>query len=320
VERERWGIVCHITAFLEPSNAADTELLWMVNTIYRNMQLANQRVLYHKFLQFYAAVLTYVSSTEQSRRSQVPLTAAVIYAVHTIKSALDQGGIDSIHGSYLLPMTVLTSESVPMTFCQVNSFDTLNLWNDHYVKLASDLLQPSNHWSGPEAEDIWRFQLPLIAVLYIDSTKPAGNASSAFAKIPELTNIPNITLGTWNWSDDYDYTKLAGYWYMTLLRRPLHRGWLQKLDIGFLIVENIENYDEFGLPALHLLDTAVKHRCITANISSNWLMRGGTGYLEFSHSTLPGHYPYWVNRLPNPWLLLHLETLLLRAPSYFQRI
>jgi hypothetical protein len=301
-----WGIMCDTIAFLEPSNAADTELLWMVNTIHRN-QSEHQYALYHKFLKFYAAVLTYVSSTEQSRRSQIPLTAAVIYAVHTIKSALDQGSIDSIRGSYLLPMTVLTSESVPMTFCQVNSLDTLDLWNNHCVKLAYDLLQPSNHWLGSNAEDVWRFQLPLIAALYIDSTKSASNVSSAIVKLLTLTNIPTITLDTWNWPDAYDHTKLAGYWYMTLFQIPLNRDWLQKLDIGFFIMKTVDKCSELKLSALHLLDTAVKHLCMTAT-SSNWLTRNNDNNLVLS-CTPPVYTPSRTSLPSNPWLLLHLETL-----------
>ena len=68
-------------AFLEPSGAADAELLWMVNTFHSTMH--SNDVLREHF-EFCVAVLAYISSTEQSRRSQVPLTAAVIYAIHTI--------------------------------------------------------------------------------------------------------------------------------------------------------------------------------------------------------------------------------------------
>src|SRR5258706_3602068 len=86
-------------AFLEPSDAADVELLWMVNTFHQTMNVvADLEGLWEfdsedrldTYLGFFAAVLTYVSSTEQSRRSKVPLTAAVIYAMHAIRLALDQ--------------------------------------------------------------------------------------------------------------------------------------------------------------------------------------------------------------------------------------
>ena len=97
-------------AYLEPSSAADMELLWMVNTIHKNLQWKkHQHMVYDLSLDFFAAVLTYVSSTEQSRRSQVPLTAAVIYAMHTIRSALTTKGIGSIDGDYLIRSTVLNT-------------------------------------------------------------------------------------------------------------------------------------------------------------------------------------------------------------------
>ena len=48
-------------AFLEPSDAADTELLWMVNTFHSTMH--SNDVLRENF-GFYVAVLAYVSSTE----------------------------------------------------------------------------------------------------------------------------------------------------------------------------------------------------------------------------------------------------------------
>ena len=112
-------------AFLEPSDVADAELLWMVNTSHRTIPQTHSRAYHHQFLEdmlnmyleFFMAVLTYISSTEQSRRSKAPLTAAVIYALHTIRSALSQQGINSIEGLYVLPGPVTTTEPVPMTFC-----------------------------------------------------------------------------------------------------------------------------------------------------------------------------------------------------------
>ena len=87
-------------AFLEPSDAADAELLWMVNTSHRTMFQAHPQYLEENLATmsniypgFFTAVLTYISSTEQSRRSKVPLTAAVIYALHVIRLALGQGGM-----------------------------------------------------------------------------------------------------------------------------------------------------------------------------------------------------------------------------------
>ena len=95
-------------ASLGPSNAADAELIWMVNILPRNMRwkrFTDMALVYYQSLCFFAAVLTYVSSTEQSRRSQVPLTAAVIHAMHTIKSAFDKGAIHAILGHDILPGT-----------------------------------------------------------------------------------------------------------------------------------------------------------------------------------------------------------------------
>ena len=73
------GGLWRMIAFLEPSNTADAELLWMVDTFHRTMDFkyilengSEHRL--HTYLGFFVAVLTYVSSTEQSRRSKVPLT------------------------------------------------------------------------------------------------------------------------------------------------------------------------------------------------------------------------------------------------------
>ena len=121
--RDLWRAI----AFLEPSDAADAELLWMVNISHWNMPVERyssfsnpSNALLDMYFGFFAAVLTYVSSTEQSRRSKAPLTAAVIYALCTIRSTLDQGGINTIEGLYVLPRTVSPSEPVPMTFSRGN--------------------------------------------------------------------------------------------------------------------------------------------------------------------------------------------------------
>ena len=169
-------------------------------------------------LRFFAAVLTYVASTEQSRRSQVPLTAAVIHAMYTIKSSFDKGAIHSIRGHDILPGTVLTtSGSMSMTFHQI---DALDLWSGHCVELASALLQPHTRWSGTSANHVWMFQLPLIAALFIDSTRHAGHAPTTFAELLQLPNITNITISTWEWVDAYDHTELVGYWSLALFQTP----------------------------------------------------------------------------------------------------
>ena len=121
-------------AFLEPSDAADAELLWMVNTFHKTMQSEN-----YDDLGFYIAVLTYVSNTEQSRRPKVPLTAAVISAMHTIRSARGTNSIDDL---CILPGTVSTFAlwwDLP-AFCHIDSAGTLDLWSDGCNQLVKDLL------------------------------------------------------------------------------------------------------------------------------------------------------------------------------------
>ena len=130
-------------ARLEPSDAVDAELFWLVNTFHTAMQSMGP---FNGYPEFFVAVLTYVSSTEQSRRSKVPLTAAAIHAMHAIRSALDQGGIDSIAGLCILPGTVSTSESVPITFYQVAGTDALDLWSG--VKIVSNVLRTFSNGIG----------------------------------------------------------------------------------------------------------------------------------------------------------------------------
>ena len=143
--RDLWRTI----AFLEPSDVTDAELLWMVNTSHRTMHFDPYSVLQlfnpsgHRldtYFEFFVAVLTYVSITERSRRSKAPLTAAVIYALRTIRSAFDQGGINPIEGLYVLPGTVSTSEPVPMTFSRVDDIDALDLWGEECIQIVKDLL------------------------------------------------------------------------------------------------------------------------------------------------------------------------------------
>jgi len=309
-------------AYLEPSNAADAELLWVVNTF--SMSMAWQRfrdssLAYRNSLHLFAAVLTYVSSTEQSRRSQVPLTAAVIHAMHTIKSAIDHNAIDSILGHHILPGTVLaTSDSVSMAFHRV---DTLDLWSDHCVELASALLQPQTHWSGTNADHVWMFQLPLIAALYIDSTRQAGRASTTFAKLLKVTNIPDITMSVWAWADAYDYTKLAGYWYMALFQEPIYQNGTQNSpsqDIGNVIAQTIERCSEIRLSALYLLDASVKHLRATASDSIDLNRSGsrlGRSALALSRTPPTGviNHRMVLSEPFDPWVFFHLETLFPRS-------
>jgi len=194
--------LCRTIAFLEPSGAVDAELFWMVNTFHTTMHSENQLLGYFEFC---VAVLTYVSSTEQCRRSQVPLTAAVVYALRTITSALDQSGITSFDDLYILPGTVTASESVLMAFSQVDGVDALDLWSEECIQFIKDLLQRS--WSPSWHQD---FQLSLIAALYIDSAKHVYTWPD-FIGVLDYTDIKDTIFKL---SGAYDDDKLAVYWYI----------------------------------------------------------------------------------------------------------
>jgi len=325
-----WGLNGVIIS-LEPSNTADAELLWMVNTMPKT--IAWKRVLdsHSAWYEFFAAVLTYVASTEQSRRSQVPLTVAVIHAMHTIISAVDKEAIHSIPGYHNSPGTVLTTtDSMSMTFHQV---DALDLWSDHCVELASALLQPHTRRSGTDAHHVWWFQLSLIAVLYIDSTRRGGRASTTFAKLLKLPNITGITLRTWRHPDAYDHLKLAGYRYMVLFQEPLYLpGTLNSpfQDIGHVIMQTIDHCSEITLSALHLLDDSVKHLHTTASSSIN-LNRHNDDFffrdiltLHYTLPTGPIKHSAFQYNLVNPWVPFHLDTLFpqssILTPAQFEQL
>src|SRR5258706_6314815 len=280
--------LCRKIAFLEPSGAADAELFWLVNTFHKAMQ-SEEQLCGHP--EFFVAVLTYVSSTEQSRRSNIPLTAAVIQAMHTIRSALDQGGINYITGLCILPGNVPTSESVPIGFCQAAGIDALDLWSEHCVQFVTDLLQ----WNwGPHWHN--EVQLSLIAALYIDSIKHA-HARSTFADLLKYTSITNI----WSiFSDAYDHGRLATYWYMALSQKPLDQD-CDPLTAYYEVIQNtLTEHSTLRLFGLCILEIAVKH---VASRSSNRLeMR-----------------PFWLNAINylrltrvgvDHWVLLHLDTVL----------
>jgi len=197
-------------AFLEPSDAADAELLWMVNTSHRTM--LGRSLPLKRLVMFSTAVLTYVSSTEQSSRSKIPLTFAVLYAMRAIR-AIHEGAINPIEGLYILPATVSTSAPVPMTFCGVDCTDALDLWSQDCIQSARDLLQ----WSPSVSVGILAdFRLSLIAALYIDSTKQA-HARSDFADLLNHTNITDLRLF---YPGAYDDGKLAIFLYMAVFRKP----------------------------------------------------------------------------------------------------
>ena len=284
-------------AFLEPSDAADAELFWMVNTFHRAMQPG---IRIHDHCQFFSAVLTYVSSTEQSRRSKVPLTTAIIYAMHAIRSALDQGGIDSIDGLFILPGTVFSSESVPMTFGPVAGIDALDIWSEDCIRIVKNLLQWfwGQHWH----HDI---QLSLIAALYIESTKHA-HSRSTFADLLQYTSI---TDAEFKYSDAYGHSRLAVYWYMALSRKPLDQD-RDPIATLYGVIENvIDEHSTLQLPGLRILDIAVKYVHKTTPRSSDWLKRGPLGLTVIA----PDNH-YHTSAEVNHWILLHLETLLAPQP------
>ena len=283
-------------AFLEPSDAADAELFWMVNTFHKIMPSEN-----HDYLGFYIAVLTYVSSTEQSKRPKVPLTAAVINAMHTIRSALDQGYINSIDVPCILPGTVSTVGSLGLMFCHVDSAGSLDLWSDGCIQLVEDLLQWN--WGSYYHHEI---QLSLVAALYIDTIKQA-HARSTFADLLGYTRITNIES---QFSDSYDSGKLAVYWYMALTQKPLDQDRDPLVAPYGVIERTIAEYSTLQLSGLRILEIAVKYVHETAP-SSDWLKKEST-HLEI---IAPGQQ--CVRVTADSWVLLHLDTLLAPQPYIF---
>ncbi len=285
-------------AFLQPSDAADAELLWMVNTFHQTLHLGGDDFedRLDTSLEFFAAVLTYISSTEQSRRSKFPLTAAAIFALHTIRSALDQGSINSIDGLYILPGNVSTSEPGLMTFCKVDGIDALDLWSEECVQFVKDLLQ----WDWPSYL-LNDFRLSLIAALYIDSTKQA-HARSTFKDLLKHKNIPHITF---QFSDAYDDGNLAIYSYMALTQKPLPWKPDPLAVLCDVITNIISEYSTLQLSGLKILEIALKDVHKRAANSSGWL-RIGRWDLTI---TLPGDRTYRFMIFTDHWIRLHLDTL-----------
>jgi hypothetical protein len=297
--------LCRTIAFLEPSGAADAELFWMVNTVHMAMQSED---LLSEYFVFCVAVLTYVSSTEQCRRSQIPLTAAVIYALHTMRSALDQGGT-AIEARYILPGTVSASGSATlMTFCHVDGVDALDLWSEECIQFIQDLLQGS--WEPYWYHD---FQLSLIAALYIDSTKQA-HVRHTFADLLKYTSITDTEF---QFSGAYDGGKLAVYWYMVISQRPLDQDRYPLATIYDVIRDLIRDLTierSTSLSRLHILDIAVTCVHKAASPPSAWLQRQSSG-LEINppgdkRESIFGHGVLIFDR----WVLLHLDTLLAPHP------
>jgi hypothetical protein len=303
-------------AFLEPSDAADAELLWMVNTSHWTMRFEysdwerawdDSKTQLNIYLEFFAAVLTYVSSTEQSRRSKVPLTAAVLYAWRTIKLADDQGDIHYTEGldSYILPGTVSTSGLVSMTLCRVDGIGALDLWSEECIQFVKDLLQGDWSQSHSSSYLLNDFRLSLITALYIDSTKDARSRST-FADLLEHTSITDIEF---EFSDAYDHGKLAVYVHMAVTGEPLEERH-GPLPAFYGVIRNIINtHPRLQLSGLRILEIAVKHVQKTA---PDWLiMVPNTNLLNICAL---GQTVRLVLHRIDLWVLLHLDTLLAPKP------
>ena len=297
-------------AFLEPSDAADAELLWMVNTFHRTLHFVVDPEYGRKngfgnplttYLGFFAAVLTYISSTEQSRRSNVPLTAAVIYALHTIRSAIERGGINSISGLGILPEDVPTSELILGTFCQVDAIDALDLWSDECIQFVKDIFQWD--WQRYFLDD---FRVSLIAALYIDSAKQA-HARFTFADHFKYTNIEDIKI---EFSDAYDGGKLAVYSYMAVTHKPVRWDHDPLYPLCVVIKDTINEYSTLQLSGLRILELAMKYFHKRAALSLNWLKTTQRNF----EITLPGHPMHLCYIQADHWVLLHLDTLLPPQP------
>ncbi len=250
----------------------------------------------HTYLGFFTAVLTYVSSTQQSRRSKVPLTAAVIYALHTIRSAIEQGGISSIDGFYILPGNVSTSEPVLTAFCQADGIDALDLWSEECIQLVKDILQW--RWQPYSRNEL---RLSLIAALYIDSTKQA-HAHSTFSGLLKHTKVAHINFA---FSRGYDDGNLAIYSYMALTQTPL--PWNpDPLAVLFDVIETtISEHSTLQRYGLQILEIALKHVHKRAAFSSDWLKKGRYGL----KITLPDDRTHFFHSRIDHWILLHLDTL-----------
>jgi hypothetical protein len=292
-------------AFLEPSDAADAELLWMVDTSHRIIHCSRPSPFEYYgtpldvYYGFFEAVLTYISSSEQSRRSKAPLTAAVIYALRTIRSALDQGGIDPIETLFILPRGLSASDYVPMTFSRVDGLYTVDLWSEECIQFVKDLLQRSPYSY---------FRLSLIVALYIDSTKQA-HTRSTFATLLKRTSITDIQFEL---LDAYDPGKLAAYLYMAITREP-PKGSQDPLDVFCDVIENIITKSSIlRVSGLYILDIAMKHfQKIVSTTPSVRLIR----QLPDHMLCVDGKTIKFLVEIDD-WVLLHLSTLLAPKPYF----
>jgi len=318
--------VCRTIAHLDPSSAVDDELFWMMNTLNRRIIWSQDPPReYGELMRFLAAVLTYISRTEQSKRSGLPLTAAAINAMHTIKSAYD--AMPTINSAYdaeswlLLPPThALPSD--PMTFCRVDHTNPLDLWSGECAERISILLQPHSDQSLEFLHPNMDFRLPLLAALYIDSTKAGGGAPGAFADLLKVRNFPDITLDSWGWPDSYDHAKLAIYWYMALFQVPPHDGGSKNDPIDGIIHLfglTMTHSSEFTVSALYLLGVIMKHlRATTTSLDISREDPPSGDNLTLSYTPPSGSRSSHGIRASNPWVLLHLDTLFVQSSIFVQ--
>ena len=147
----------------------------------------------------------------------------------------------------------------------------------------------------------------MIAALYIDSTEHLGHASVKFTEMLKLTNIPDITINTWGWECAYDRTKLARYWYMANFQQPLYTNNSPFQDVGYVIMQTIQESSKIKLPALCLLDASVNHLCATAS-SSISLTKNAQAHLELRCTLPSGSIEYSTHWPSEPWITFHLNT------------
>jgi len=330
--------VCRTIAHLDPSGAVDDELFWMMNTLNRRIEwFQDPPREYGELMRFLAAVLTYISRTEQSKRSNLPLTAAAINAMHTINSAYDA------ESGLLLPPTPVAASptpasptpasptpasptpvppSDPMTFCLVGNTDPLDLWSGECAERISTLLQSHSDQSLEFLHPNMEFRLPLLAALYIDSTKAGGRASGAFADLLRVRNFPDITLDSWGWHDSYDHAKLAMYWYMALFQEPPHDGGSRNDPIDgilHLFGLTMTHSSEFTVSALYLLGVIMKHlRATTTSLDISREDPPSGDNLAISYTLPSGSRSSHIIRASNPWVLLHLDTLFVQSSIFVQ--
>jgi len=216
-------------------------------------------------------------------------------------------------------MPTLALPSEPMTFCRVDLTNPLDPWSDECAEHISILLQSHSDQSLELLHPNVDFRLPLLTVLYIDSTKAGGRAPGRFAELLKLPNFPDTTLGSWGSPDSYDHAKLAMYWYMALFQDPLHAK--NDLIDGIMhIFERTMNHcSELRVSTLNLLGVIMKHlRATTTSLDISREDPPSGDNLTLSCTLPSGTRPLHRIRASNPWVLLHLDTLFVQSSIFVQ--